>query len=559
MFGKNSPASNPSGIRALSWKADLQASLVVFLVALPLCMGIAIASGVPREKAAAVGILTGIVGALVVGPLGGCVLQVSGPAAGLAVLVGQIIAEQGHASLGLIILVAGFAQILAGIFKLGQWFRAVSPAIIHGMLAGIGMLIVAGQFHVMVDDNPPGTGKEWSGIVNLMTIPEAVWKGLTEPFHQAAAIVGVVTILVILFWSSLPFRRLKVLPAPLVGVMVATLLAMVLQNYGLDPKDIEVPNSITHAISMPTWANLSHLLDKSILVTGLTLAFIASAESLLSASAVDAMQQSAPRTLYDRELAGQGAGNVVCGFLGLLPVTGVIVRSSANVLAGGQSRLSAVIHGIWMAVFILVFPHILRLVPVASLAAILVYTGCKLMNPKVIRELAHFGKGEVVVFLATMATVVIVDLLTGIVLGLALALAKLIHHFIHLRIRLEDDSRPGVTNLRLEGAATFLRLPKLANALEKVPEGTELHVHLEGLNYIDHACLDLLMSWEKQHESTGGSLVIDWEELTANFHKVANKMRPKESRNGPGEIANHGNRSHEALEKTTLGSGPHGV
>ena len=452
---------------AASFKQDLLASIVVFLVALPLCMGIAIASGVPPEKAAAVGIISGIVGGLVVGFLAGCSLQVTGPAAGLAVIVGQLILEHGFASLGLIVMVAGVVQLLAGVLRLGQWFRAVSPAIIQGMLAGIGVLIFAGQFHVMVDDKPPGSGKEYGGIINLMTIPEAVWKGVTEPAHQPAAVVGIVTILVILGWSSFAPMRLKVLPAPLLGVTVATVLAVTLEQLGLDPKDIQVPDSLTEAVNLPGWGDLPRLLDRSILIAGVTLAFIASAESLLTATAVDAMQQHAPRTKYDRELAAQGVGNVLCGALGVLPLTGVIVRSGANI--------------------------------------------------KAIRELGKYGKGEVAVYIVTLTGIVVIDLLSGIVVGLGLAVVRLLYRFTHLAIRVEKDAERNRTNLYLEGAATFLRLPKLAQALQAIPPDTELHVHFEELGHIDHACLDLLMKWEKQHEATGGSLVMDWESLTAKF------------------------------------------
>ena len=510
----------PMSEKVNSFKQDFLASIVVFLVALPLCMGIAIASGVPPEKAAAVGIISGIVGGLVVGFLAGCSLQVTGPAAGLAVIVGQLILEHGFATLGLIVMVAGVVQLIAGLLRLGQWFRAVSPAIIQGMLAGIGVLIFAGQFHVMVDDKPPGSGKEYGGIINLMTIPEAVWKGVTEPAHQPAAIVGIVTILTIIGWTWLAPKRLKVLPAPLIAVTVATVLAVILQQFGLDPKDIQVPDKLTDAITLPAWGDLPRLLDRTILIAGLTLAFIASAESLLTATAVDAMQHHAPRTKYDRELAAQGAGNVLCGVLGVLPLTGVIVRSGANVQAGAQTRVSTILHGLWLLLFAVVFTFALRLIPVSCLAAILVFTGCKLVNIKAVRELGKYGKGEVAVYVVTLAVIVVIDLLTGIVMGLGLAVVQLIYRFTNLTIRVERDVERNRTTLYLNGAATFLRLPKLAQSLQAIPPNTELHVHFEDLAHIDHACLDLLMKWEKQHEATGGSLVIDWESLTAKFRQV---------------------------------------
>ena len=203
---------------------------------------------------------------------------------------------------------------------------------------------------------------------------------------------------------------------------------------------------------------------------------------------------------------------------------GVIVRrivgADSNVQAGARTRLSTILHGLWLLLFAVVFTFVLRLIPVACLAAILVYTGCKLVNIKAMREIGKYGKGEVAVYIATLAAIVVIDLLTGIVVGLGLAVAQLIYRFTRLTIRVEQDTERNRSNMYLEGAATFLRLPKLAQALQAIPPNTELHVHIENLGHIDHACLDLLMKWEKQHEATGGSLVIDWESLTAKFRQA---------------------------------------
>ena len=513
---ENRPCPGVTAGFVQNWKQDLLSSLVVFLVALPLCMGIAIASGAPPEKAAAVGIMTGIVGGLVVGLFAGCTLQVSGPAAGLAVIVGQLIAEHGFATLGLMIMVAGAVQVLAGVLRLGQWFRAVSPAVIQGMLAGIGILIFAAQFHVMVDDEPPGSGVEFGGLINLYTIPQAVWKGLTESIHQAPARIGVLTILTVVAWASFAPKKFKFVPAPLLGVIVASTIAAI---FTLDLRYIAVPDNLTDAIALPAATDWGLLLDWTILGAGLTMAFVASAESLLTATAADAMQQHAPRTKYDKELAAQGFGNMICGLIGALPMTGVIVRTATNIQAGARTRASTMLHGVWLLSFAALFPGVLRLIPISCLAAILVYTGWKLMNPKAVRKLAEFGKGEVAIYAATLVAVVAVDLLSGIVVGIGLALAKLVYTFTHLSVRLENDPQGERTVLHLEGSATFLRLPKLAAVLQRVPSNSELHVHLEELTYIDHACLDLLMKWEKEHTAMGGSLIIDWDSLTARFRQ----------------------------------------
>jgi len=511
--------------------ADFLASIVVFLVALPLCMGIAIASGVPEERAAAAGIITGIIGGVLIGLLAGCPLQVSGPAAGLAVIVGQYIADYGFATLGVIVLIAGIVQLLAGAFGLGQIFRAVVPAVIQGMLAGIGVLIFAAQFHVMVDDTPPGTGVEFGGIINLYTIPEAVWKGLTEEPHQAAALTGVLTILSVVGWSVLAPRRLRFFPAPLFGVVLASLFVNLLN---LSVKFISVPDNLLDAIQLPSPDLWPKLLDGWIILAGVALAFVASAESLLTATAADALQQHAPRTRYDRELAAQGVGNICCGLLGVLPMTGVIVRTSANILAGARTRLSTILHGLWLLIFAWFFPEVLRHIPIASLAAILVYTGWKLFNPKAIRSLWQVGKGEVATYAVTLATVVVVDLLTGILAGLGLALLQLLYRVSHLGVHLIEQPEHQRAWLRLEGAATFLRLPKLASVLDNIQPDVELHVDLKHLTYIDHACFELLVNWAKQHEKQGGRLIIDWDSLHARFRKDAeiNGNSQTESRSG---------------------------
>ncbi|MCK6485162.1 MAG: SulP family inorganic anion transporter [Phycisphaerae bacterium] len=495
---------------------DLLASIVVFLVALPLCMGIAIASGM--EPAA--GIITGVIGGIVVGTLSGAPLQVSGPAAGLAVVVYDIVQREGPAGLAVIVFVAGGLQLTAGLLRFGQWFRAVSPAVIHGMLAGIGVLIFAGQFHVMVDDAPKG-----SGLTNLLSLPEAVWKGLTpmdDSSHHLAAMVGLFTILLLIVWKPLVPGKLKAIPAPLVAVAVATAAAALL---GLNVNRVPVPENLSDAIRWPTAGAWTNLLDGRFLVAGIAMAFIASAETLLCATAMDKMHRG-PRTKYDKELAAQGVGNMLCGLVGALPMTGVIVRSAANVDAGARTRLSAILHGVWLLLFAAMLPQVLRMVPTASLAAVLVYTGYKLINVKVMRELSAYGRSEVAIYAATVITIVAADLLTGVLVGIGLSAIKLLYLFSHLEFHIEDRFAENRTILHLRGAATFIRLPQLAAALEQVRPSTELHVQFERLDYIDHACMDLLMNWRTQHEATGGRLMIDWESLTARFHREERESGP---------------------------------
>lgn len=499
-------------------KSDVPASLVVFMVALPLCLAIAKACAVPAE----VGLITGIVGGILVGLLAGSPLQVSGPAAGLIVILLDVVQEQGIAMLGVVVFLAGLMQVAAGALRLGQWFRAVSPAVIIGMLAGIGAVIFAQQFHVVLDDAPSR-----NPLMNFLGIPVAMLGILSghegHPEHVPAALVGVLTLLVLLFWKPFCPKALRAIPAVLVAVVLATAVTALL---ALPVARVEF-DSLAAAVKWLDFTALPGLLvSQAVWGTAATIALVASAETLLCAAAVDQMHRGS-RTQYDRELAAQGVGNAVCGLLGALPLTGVIVRSSANVQAGGRTRWSAVLHGVWILAFVLLLPGLLRLVPTAALAAILVLTGIKLIEIHAMRVLWRESWGEGVICLVTAVTVVVVDLLTGVLLGVGLSIIKLIHMFSRLRIRQHGDPAEGQVTLVLEGCATFIRLPRLAAALEAIPPGTVLHVDFKGLSYIDHACLQLIINWEKQHEATGGQLVLDWEILRARFQRA--RPRPRKN------------------------------
>jgi MFS superfamily sulfate permease-like transporter len=495
------------------WLAkDALASVVVFLVALPLCMGVAIASGVPPTS----GLITGIVGGVVVGFLAGSPFQVSGPAAGLTVLIWALVQQHGLAMLGVIVLLAGLIQIAAGLLKLGQWFRAVSPAVIHGMLIGIGLLILTGQFHVMLDGKPLG-----GGLDNLLAMPGAVADAFAKGGTTLQALgIGVLSIAVMAVWGKFAPKRLKVLPAPLVALIVSMSVAAA---YHLKIKYVSVPENIWSVIQLPSLAILRHAFEMPILIAAFSVAFIASAETLLCAGAVDQMHQG-ERTKYDKELTAQGIGNAICGIFGVLPMTGVIVRSSANIEAGAKTRASAIMHGLWLLLFAAVLPFTLRLIPVSSLAAVLVFTGYKLAYPKAIPKLLEYGKSEAAIATATVVTIVATDLLKGVVFGLLLSLFKLLYVFSQLDIECREEADDSV-HLRLSGSATLIGLPKLAAALDQVRQGAELHVHFENLQYIDHACLDLLGNWEKQHEATNGKLVLEWEELSWKFHQRRSGVR----------------------------------
>ncbi|WP_333984416.1 SulP family inorganic anion transporter [Ectopseudomonas khazarica] len=475
---------------------DALASVVVFLVALPLCMGIAIASGMPPAK----GLITGIIGGLVVGFLAGAPLQVSGPAAGLAVLVFELVRTQGMAALGPVLLLAGLIQLVAGSLRLGGWFRVTAPAVVYGMLAGIGILIVLSQVHVMIDAAPRA-----SGLDNLLAFPDALGDALSLFGGNAmiAGAVGLGTLASMGLWERYRPASLHFLPGALVGVTLTTLISLWL---ALPVKRVELPANLGEAIDWITPQALASLADPQLLIAALAMAFIASAETLLSAAAVDRMHDG-PRARFNRELSAQGIGNMLCGAVGALPMTGVIVRSSANVQAGARSRASTILHGAWLLALVALLPGLLQSIPVASLGAVLVYTGCKLVDPRAMRNLGQYGRIPVAIYAATALCIVFTDLLSGVLLGFALTLAKLLWSASRLRIRLVE-SAPGEAELRMRGAATFLRVPLLAEHLARVEPGTRLHLSLAQVSYIDHACMELLQDWDRSARAQGGGLEI---------------------------------------------------
>jgi MFS superfamily sulfate permease-like transporter len=493
---------------------DALASVVVFLVALPLCMGIAIASGVPP----AMGLITGIIGGLVAGSLSGCALQVSGPAAGLAVIIFELVREYGVEALGPILLAAGVMQMVAGMLKAGQLFRSIAPAVVYGMLAGIGVLIFVAQFHVMVDDAPRS-----NGISNMLAIPESIYKSavpVEDKFHHLAALTGLTTIAALVLWQKFAPTKLKWMPGALIGVGIATALANVMD---LPIKHVDIPDNLFATLRLPSAAAWSRLADLHILLAAAALAFVASAETLLSANAVDQMHNG-PRTNYDREMFSQGVGNFIAGLIGGLPMTGVIVRSATNVTAGGKTRLSAILHGVWMLALVAFAPGILRLIPTASLAAVLVYTGYKLVSVENIRRLLQYGRMPVVIYAATLIVIVAEDLLTGIVVGLILSLATILYSVTHLSIdvRTAGDRM----DVHLSGAATFIRMPTLIDRLAHLPNGAEVHVHVRELSYVDHACLDAIAAWEKQRNDKCCSTIVEWQELMSSYQR-ANPLAAK--------------------------------
>ncbi|MDF0486907.1 SulP family inorganic anion transporter [Sphingomonas sp. H39-1-10] len=499
-------ADNPKG-----WMTrDFAASIVVFLVAMPLCMGIAIASGVPPEK----GLVTGIIGGIVVGLLAGSPLQVSGPAAGLAVIVFELVRDHGLSALGPILVLAGLFQLVAGVLQLGGWFRAISPAVVHGMLAGIGALIVVGQFHTLFDAKPLS-----NGLANLAAVPGRVM-GL-DPTNMAgteiALGIGLLTIALMIGWEKLRPASMKLVPGALIGVVGATLVAWLAS---LNVVRVSVPESIVAAVAVPDDGFLAPLFaNPALLLSAVAIAFIASAETLLSAAAVDRMHDGV-RTDYNKELRAQGIGNLLCGAAGALPMTGVIVRSSANVQAGATTRLSTVLHGVWILGFVALLPWLLREIPMAALGGVLVVTGARLISLKHVQHLfAHYGVLPALIWAATFVLVVTTDLLTGVLAGLALSLIELAPHVRRLNLKVDTNHSAERSHVRLDGAATFLSVPKLNKALDALPEGKPLTLELHKVPAIDHSCAELLREWLGRQRKRG--MEVELLGSSAHLHRLA--------------------------------------
>jgi MFS superfamily sulfate permease-like transporter len=291
-------------------------------------------------------------------------------------------------------------------------------------------------------------------------------------------------------------------------VVLATILSGVMR---LPIQYVNIPENLLSNFNFPEWGNRELWLEPKLWGAILGFAVIASAETLLCATAVDRMHDG-PRTQYDRELLAQGVGNMLCGVLGALPITGVIVRSSANLEAGAKTRYSAVMHGAWILLFVALLPFVIRLVPTASLAAILVYTGFKLVNPAAIRKLWEVGRGEVVIYASTLVAIVATDLLTGVLVGFGLALLRLLYTLTHLELIKQVSADGARIDVGLKGAATFIQLPKIAELLESLDERAEVHFHLGSLAYVDHAILEMITEW---HQRRGGQVSLEMDELRA--------------------------------------------
>ena len=463
---------------------DLPASLVVFLVALPLSLGIAIASNAPVMA----GLIAAVVGGIVAGFVGGSPLQVSGPAAGLTVVVAEMVANFGWKVTCFVTVGAGVLQILFGLSRKATAALAISPVVVHAMLAGIGITIALQQIHVLLGGDTASSA--WR---NLALLP-----GDLADVNWQSALIGGLVVVMMLTWTSLPTSVRKV-PGPLAAIVVATALTALL---GFDIERISLNGNFFEAIALPdlpsgNWG--------AVLLGILTVFLIASVESLLSAVAVDKMH-TGPRSNFNREMLGQGSANIVSGALGGLPVTGVIVRSTTNVATGARTRASAILHGVWVLVFAVLLTGLVEQIPLAALAGLLVVIGIQLV------KLAHMKTalktGDLWVYGVTVVGVVFLNLLEGVAIGLALAIALVVLRVVRADIHsvaAENETGPWVVHIR--GSLSFLSLPKLNKALTAVPAGSDVTVELD-TDFLDNAASEAIEDWKRAHEASGAHVVV---------------------------------------------------
>ncbi|MFF3441424.1 SulP family inorganic anion transporter [Streptosporangium sp. NPDC002721] len=483
---------------------DLPASLVVFLVAVPLSLGIAVASGAPL----AAGLIAGVVGGVVAGFLGGSVVQVSGPAAGLSLVVADLVTTYGWRATCMITLLAGALQLLLGVCRVARSALAVSPAVVHGMLAGVGVVIALSQLHVVLGGSP-----QRSAIENLIELPQQIIHN-----HTHAVFVGLLTIAVLIAWTRLP-QQLRNLPAPLAALFASSVTAWAL---GWEVTRIDLSASLD-SWAAPVWPKGDW---HGIIGAVLLVALLAGVESLLCSVAVDKLHDGR-RSDLDKELTGQGVANMVTGALGGLPVAGVIVRSTTNVRAGARSRWSTIMHGVWILLFAVGLGWMIALIPMEALAALLVFIGVQMVNMGHLRNLR--GHSEVPVYVVTMAGVVLLGLAEGVLVGLGLAALFALRRLTRVTVRAmaEPDGRWHVV---IAGSLTFLGVPTLTSELRAIPARAAVDLDLN-IDFMDNAAFEAIHDWRNEYERAGGTVNIDeihdeWYAMAASGVRVLPAKTP---------------------------------
>lgn len=476
---------------AYAWlKHDLPAGFTVFLVALPLCLGIALASGAPLYA----GILSGVIGGLIVSLISGSHLSVSGPAAGLTALVSASIVSLGDFSTFLLaVIIAGLFQIILGVLKLGTLARYFPSSVIKGMLAAIGIILITKQIPLIIGYDQADF---WTSEFPHLFSPTNFLGNMDNFRHHITAgvlLVSFTALLILTLWEHPALKKFKALPASLIVIITGLMVSILLAHTDFSIKGsqmVYIPPNIFSDITFPDFKDL--FTNPRILTDGLLIGMLATLESLLCIEALDKMDPHKRVTPINREMIAQGVGNTLCGIFGAIPLTAVIVRGAANINAGARTRMSAFTHGVFLLFAVLFIPFVLNKIPYASLAAILLIVGLGLTKPALYKHMWHLGKKQFLPFLFTIVMVLATDLLIGVAVGLLVSIFFIIQRNFIIDYRLHKTTKEGIETyyVKLNTNVTFLNKVRLRETLEKVPPYSKLTVDGSESSFIDYDVLE---------------------------------------------------------------------
>ncbi|CAL1521078.1 SulP family inorganic anion transporter [Chitinophaga sp. MM2321] len=479
-------------------KGDFSAGLVVFLIAVPLCLGIALASGAPLFA----GMISGIIGGLVIGFLSGSQLSVSGPAAGLTAVVLTAITQMGAFDIFLLsVVIGGGIQLILGLIKAGTVANYFPSNVITGMLAAIGLIIILKQIPLAFGYDPATAGSVTFFQADGNTFFSSILAAVNH-ISIGATLITILSVLIILYWNRIP--KLNIVPAPLVAVIVGVLLNLAFSGNGVlalgsaHLVSLPVPDSFSDFIGQFTLPRFSAISNKEVWITAITIAIVASVETLLNVEATDKLDPLKRYTSPNRELKAQGIGNMISGLIGGLPVTSVIVRSSANINAGAKTKLSSMIHGALLLVCAALIPMLLNKIPLATLAAVLLVTGYKLCKISIFKEMFKNGKYQWVPFVATVAAIVFTDLLIGIALGMAVSVLAILRGNMKSSYYFRKEKYNTGDSIRLELAqeVSFLNKASILLTLDHIPSNVTLIIDARKTAYIDFDVLQTIREFK---------------------------------------------------------------
>ena len=499
----------PKSPISITLPKDITASIVVFLVALPLCLGVALASNAPLFS----GVLAGIVGGILVGWLSGSHKSVSGPAAGLTAIVASQIGQLGSFETFLLaVMLAGVIQILLGVTQMGFIAAFFPGSVIKGLLAAIGVILILKQLpHVFGHDSDAEGEMSFFQPDHRNTFTELL--DTVFDIQPGAALVGLLGILLLIAWDRVKVLKKSPVPAALVVVIMGVVISLILRQSGSrwaisasHLVQVPVAKDLGAFIGFLQFPNFSQFGNPVVYAAAITIAIVATLETLLNLQAVDKMDPDQRHAPPNRELVAQGIGNVVSGLIGGLPVTSVVVRSSVNINAGGKTKLSAILHGILLLLCVLLMPAWLNEIPLSALASILIMTGVKLASPQLLRQMWSEGKTQFLPFIITVLAIIFTDLLIGILIGLGVAIAFILRSNLlrPLHKIMEKHISGDVLRIELANQVSFLNRATLEKTLHEVPRGGHVLLDARSTDYIDPDILDLIEDFKKTTANAHG-------------------------------------------------------